>query len=97
MQPQGHLQVLMNMIDFNLNPQAALDAPRWQWLEGRRVALEGVFPASVVQGLRDRGHLVEIDPEGVAFGRGQVIWRDGKSGVLAGGTEPRADGSIAAW
>ncbi|GAA3537327.1 gamma-glutamyltransferase [Zobellella aerophila] len=34
MQPQGHMRVVMNMVDFGLNPQAALDAPRWQWLGG---------------------------------------------------------------
>ncbi|MDA8335809.1 MAG: gamma-glutamyltransferase family protein [Peptococcaceae bacterium] len=94
MQPQGHVQVVMNMLDFQLNPQAALDAPRWQWLEGMRVSVEPQMPEYVVRGLADRGHLVEVGTDG--FGRGQIIWRL-PSGVYAGATEPRTDGSVAAW
>ncbi len=97
MQPQGHLQVVMNTIDFHLNPQAALDAPRWQWIEGKTVTVEPAVPAGIVAGLRARGHVVSVDPELSRFGRGQIIWRDAKSGVLCGGTEPRCDGTIAAW
>ncbi|MCL6594091.1 MAG: gamma-glutamyltransferase, partial [Alicyclobacillus sp.] len=58
MQPQGHLQVVMNLLDFHLNPQAALDAPRWQWIEGRQVAVEREFPAHVAQALERRGHVI---------------------------------------
>lgn len=36
MQPQGHVQVVMNTVDFHLHPQAALDSPRWQWMEGKK-------------------------------------------------------------
>ncbi len=95
MQPQGHLQVLSNCIDFNLNPQAALDAPRWKWKEGRKVELEQGFPSHLVKKLKRRGHEVEIAPDSGGFGRGQTIWQDGDS--LVGGTEPRTDGSIYAF
>lgn len=96
MQPQGHLQVVMNLVDFHLNPQAALDAPRWQWLEGRKVVVEREFPAHIAQALARRGHDVQVANDAGGFGRGQVIWRL-PGGVLAGGTEPRTDGTIACW
>ncbi|MCL6443527.1 MAG: gamma-glutamyltransferase family protein [Alicyclobacillus sp.] len=96
MQPQGHVQVIMNTVDFGLNPQAALDAPRWQWIEGKQVDVER-FPEHVVQALIRKGHQLRIATDAGGFGRGQIIWRDPVSGVLAGGTEPRTDGSIAAY
>ncbi|MFZ5817064.1 MAG: gamma-glutamyltransferase family protein [Bacillota bacterium] len=96
MQPQGHLQVVMNTVDFGLNPQAALDAPRWQWMEGRRVDLEPQNPAHIAQALARRGHDVRYTLDGAGYGRGQIIWRL-ENGVLVGGTEPRTDGQIAAW
>lgn len=97
MQPQGHMQVVMNTIDFGLNPQAALDAPRWQWLEGKRVQVESHFPNHLAQALARKGHQVEIALDSGGFGRGQIIWRDPETGVLMGGTEARTDGAIAAW
>lgn len=97
MQPQGHLQVIMNTIDFQLNPQAALDAPRWKWVEGRTIELEHSVPHHIAQGLADRGHDVRIAVEPYSFGRGQIIWRDPNTGVLVGGTEHRTDGMVAAW
>lgn len=96
MQPQGHLQVVVNTVDFNLNPQSALDAPRWQWIEGKTVQVERNVPDHIVQDLVGRGHHIEIAVDAGDFGRGQIIWRN-QSGVLAGGTEPRTDGHIAAW
>jgi len=96
MQPQGHVQVIMNAIDFHLNPQAALDAPRWQWLEGRKVEVERGVPEHIVQALARKGHDISVALDSGGFGRGQVIWRD-QAGVLAGGTESRTDGAIAAW
>ncbi len=96
MQPQGHVQVIMNTIDFHLNPQAALDAPRWQWMKGRIVELERTAPEDVALALKELGHDVRLALDGSGFGRGQIIWRD-ESGVLAGGTEGRTDGAIAAW
>ncbi|MFB5662823.1 gamma-glutamyltransferase family protein [Alteribacillus sp. HJP-4] len=97
MQPQGHVQTVMNMIDFKLNPQAALDAPRWQWLKDKQIMLETSAPPHVIEGLAARGHEVVISPDSNELGRGQVIWRDPESHVLYGGTESRTDGAIAVW
>lgn len=97
MQPQGHMQVVMNTIDFNLNPQAALDAPRWQWVGGKKVQVEPHFPNHLAQALLRKGHQIEMTVDTGGFGRGQMIWRDLETGVLVGGTESRTDGSIAAW
>ncbi|WP_304458661.1 gamma-glutamyltransferase family protein [Alicyclobacillus sendaiensis] len=96
MQPQGHVQVLVQMLDLARNPQSALDAPRWQWLQGKRVLVEAALGEDVIAKLRARGHEVEVTDDGTPFGRGQVIWRL-PNGALAGATEPRADGAIAAW
>ncbi len=96
MQPQGHVQVMSRVLDDQLNPQAALDAPRFYWREGNRVAVEAAMPDNIVEELRRRGHEVDIEPLSGGFGRGQIIWRD-DDGVLAGGTEPRADGHVAVW
>ncbi|WP_110928174.1 gamma-glutamyltransferase family protein [Bacillus massiliglaciei] len=96
MQPQGHLQVAMNMIDFSLNPQAALDAPRWQWVSGKSVQIEPSVPDHIAQALARKGHQVIRALDSGSFGRGQIIIR-GENEVLAGGTEPRTDGCVAAW
>jgi len=96
MQPQGHVQVVMNTIDFGLNPQASLDAPRWEWESAKRVNLERSTPEHLFHGLASLGHEVSWSNNRLAFGRGQIIWREA-NGVLCGGTEPRADGTIAAW
>lgn len=96
MQPQGHVQVVMNTIDFHLNPQASLDAPRWQWREGKTVELERHFPEHIALALERKGHNIKWAQPGHSFGRGQIIWRD-ENGVLVGGTDMRTDGCIAAW
>ncbi|KLU61988.1 putative gamma-glutamyltransferase YwrD [Peptococcaceae bacterium CEB3] len=96
MQPQGHLQVVMNTVDFHLNPQAALDAPRWQWLQGKSVEVEHSVPDHIAEALARKGHHIVRPLGSGGFGRGEIIWRD-KHGVLAGGTEPRTDGQVAAW
>lgn len=97
MQPQGHVQVIMNTIDFGLNPQAALDAPRWQWMKDKTVEVENRFGHHLAQGLADRGHDIHMQLEPNSFGRGQIIWRDEETGVLIGGTESRTDGTVAPW
>jgi gamma-glutamyltranspeptidase / glutathione hydrolase len=96
MQPQGHVQMVMNTIDFQLNPQAALDAPRWEWESGRGVQIERSTAEHLFRGLAARGHEVNWQNNRLSFGRGQIIWRQ-HDGVLCGGTEPRTDGAVAAW
>ena len=95
MQPQGHLQVVSSMVDHGLNPQCALDAPRWRVVPDG-VLLEPEIGGAVIDGLRGRGHRVAVAPDRLDFGRGQIIRRL-ESGVYAGGTEPRTDGVVAAW
>lgn len=97
MQPQGHMQVVVNTVDFGLNPQAALDAPRWQWLEGKQVAFERGVAEHLQLALARRGHEVAGPLQPGSFGLGQIIWRDPDTGVLIGGTESRTDSGIAAW
>ena len=97
MQPQGHYQVAINTIDYKLNPQAALDAPRWQWIEGNTVHVEPGFPNHLAQALIRLGHDIRPTIDTGSFGRGQIIWRDPETGVLSGGTESRTDGAIALW
>ncbi len=96
MQPQGHVQVMVNTIDYHMNPQEALDAPRFQWVGEKKVQLEREVPAHIAMELAERGHQVEIVNTNLGMGRGQIIWRM-EDGTLVGGTEPRADGTIAAW
>ncbi|HEY5562640.1 MAG TPA: gamma-glutamyltransferase family protein [Clostridiaceae bacterium] len=96
MQPQGHLQVVMNAIDFNMNPQEALDAPRFQWMKDKLVEVEHSFPQHIAQALVRKGHVIKYTVDSSSFGRGQIIWRN-DNGVLCGGTEPRTDGTIAVW
>ncbi len=96
MQPQGHLQVMMNTLDFDLNPQAALDAPRWRWDEEKKVYLEKKFPHHIGKALSRKGHQINYSLHSGSYGRGQIIWKL-KNGVYAGGTEPRTDGHVASW
>ncbi|MDJ0330244.1 gamma-glutamyltransferase family protein [Planococcus sp. S3-L1] len=97
MQPQGHFQVITNTIDYLMNPQAALDAPRWQWIEGKTVLVEPDFPNYLAQGLTRKGHHIQVATDSGSFGRGQIIWRNPETGVLSGGTESRTDGAVAVW
>ncbi|MFD0679104.1 MULTISPECIES: gamma-glutamyltransferase family protein [unclassified Paenibacillus] len=94
MQPQGHVQVVMNTVDFHLNPQAALDAPRWLWKHEKAVEIEHTASAHIVESLARMGHDIKWATGNVGFGRGQIIWRQ-DNGVLVGGTEPRTDGHVA--
>jgi gamma-glutamyltranspeptidase/glutathione hydrolase len=97
MQPQGHLQVASGLIDDQLDPQIALDRPRFIIKDGTAggiVGLEEGIPQDVITQLGAMGHTVE-KISGYAraiFGRGQVIICDPENGVLWGGSDPRADG-----
>jgi gamma-glutamyltranspeptidase/glutathione hydrolase len=97
MQPQGHVQVLLGLIDDGLDPQAVLDQPRICIKGGspsEGIAIEAGIPADTFDRLTEWGHDVEW-VDGYArsvFGRGQIILRDSKLGVLCGGSDPRADG-----
>jgi len=97
MQPQGHAQVVVGLADDHLDPQSALDRPRFciePSSNSSQVALEEGIPVRSMAALPDYGHVVR-PVSGVGrslFGRGQVIYRDVQSGVLWGGSDPRADG-----
>lgn len=97
MQPQGHVQVLMNLIDFHLDPQQSLDASRWQWMNEKRITVEPDFNPQLIKHLRNRGHEIIIDPNIGSFGRGQIIFKDLHKGGYSGGTEKRCDGTIASY
>ena len=96
MQPQGHVQVISNFIDFHLNPQQAIDAPRWQWLRDGRILVEEGLDPGIVEGLMKRGHEISVTGDSTLFGRGQMIVRL-DNGVYAGGTESRTDSNIACF
>ncbi|MBE6990216.1 MAG: gamma-glutamyltransferase family protein [Ruminococcaceae bacterium] len=96
MQPQGHVQVVMNYVDFHMDPQQALDAPRWQWMRDGSVTVETRFDSQLARELRRRGHDVRVELSTPSFGRGQMIVRL-DNGVLVGGTESRTDSNIACF
>ena len=93
MQPQGHLQ-MVNMTDYGMNPQAALDAPRWQFVKKNTALLEQAVSRHIAIALAEWGHDVKLSAFEL-FGRGQIIQRQGK--VLVAASEPRADGLALAW
>ena len=89
MQPQGHLQLLLNLLVFGMDVQKAVDAARFRHLDGRRVALESPIPDSVRAGLTAMGHEIVDLPPGAAGGA-QVIIRLSRGWVA--GSDPRKDG-----
>jgi gamma-glutamyltranspeptidase/glutathione hydrolase len=106
-QPQGHVQVLVNLIDFGMNLQEACDAPRLAHEGssdptgaplaegGGTLSVEDGFAPEVLAGLRRRGH-VFVDRTGI-FGGFQGIRRDARTGVLTGASDARKDGQAAGW
>lgn len=95
MQPQGHLQVVLSLLEYHKNPQSALDAPRWHWTGARNVSLEHGVPLHIARALEQMGHQISYSHDRAPFGRGQIIWRQ-QNGVYAGGTDPRCDGAVVA-
>lgn len=97
MQPQGHVQMMVNTLDYSMDPQSSLGAPRWWWGQERVIKLEP-DAAGLAEELAARGHVVEVDGEVDWAGRGQIIWRlsDATGGYIAG-SEPRADGQAAGY
>ena len=92
MQPQGHVQVLLNLLVFGMDLQDAIDAPRFRHLDHRRVALEPAIDDDVRRALAALGHEI-ADERGVAFGGAQAIIRLPRG--YAGGSDPRKDGMAA--
>ncbi len=108
MQPQGHAQVLVNMIDYGMNLQEAGDAARFHHDGGRQptgidgdaaglLELEPGVPADTVRKLEAMGHKTAIVDNGVVFGGYQAILRDHENGVYVGATEMRKDGTVAGY
>ena len=101
MQPQGHLQVVAHMVDEQLDPQSALDAPRFCLEDGSTegpVLVEDSMPDDLVESLRARGHEVEVvsGARRALFGLGQII-ATGREGILWAGSDPRGDGHAAGF
>lgn len=109
MQPQGHFQMLVNMVDLEMSPQMSLDVPRWQ-LAGPSAGMGSGEPGGVVlmeEGhsfgtlaeLARRGHrITPVDGYGrVGFGGGQIIMRNPETGILMAGSDPRKDGAAVGW
>jgi gamma-glutamyltranspeptidase/glutathione hydrolase len=89
MQPQGHVQVVSNLVDYGMSLQAALDEPRWRYREDGTLAVEDHLAAGLATRLARKGHDVRILP-GLQFGGAQIVRND--AGTLSGATDPRKDG-----
>jgi gamma-glutamyltranspeptidase / glutathione hydrolase len=100
MQPQGHLQTLVRMLDYAQSPQTACDAPRWRFNQGLEINVEQTMPAATVQALRERGHQMSVINDSYQdFGAGQFIWRAGDPGVegYVAASDPRRDGQAVGY
>jgi len=101
MQPQGQLQVLLNIVDFGMDVQTALDAPRFRYIQGsNECVFEPGIPDNVLQALGGKGHRVARlnDPYSQQFGGGQIIMVHPENGALIAGSDPRKDGcAMGTW
>jgi gamma-glutamyltranspeptidase/glutathione hydrolase len=88
-QPMGHVQMVLNMFDYGMDVQSAIDAPR-AFFVGEDTVIERGLPAATVDGLKARGHKIVVAP--TPWGGAQAIRIDWDRGVLIGGSEPRKDG-----
>jgi gamma-glutamyltranspeptidase/glutathione hydrolase len=95
MQPQGHLQLLVNLLDYGLDVQSAIDAPRFWWEEGRRVVIEEGVPDDLCSTLAGWGH--EVLRRGHRGMGGAQIIAALPGGVWVAGSEPRQDGCAIGW
>jgi len=96
MQPQGHLQTLVRMVDYGQHPQAACDAPRWKVNRGLAVDVEDTMEPAVVESLAARGHAIaRIDDPYMDFGAGQFIWKlsDNPDDGYVAASDSRRDGA----
>jgi gamma-glutamyltranspeptidase/glutathione hydrolase len=96
MQPQGHVQMVVNTVDYGMGPQTSLDRTRWLWRRDRSVLLEPSVDAAVLDALRRRGHAADLWNELDAWGRGQIIWRL-PSGAYIAGSDHRGDGQATGY
>jgi gamma-glutamyltranspeptidase / glutathione hydrolase len=95
-QPLAHAQFVSNYVDFGMNLQEAMEAPRFAKsnANGCEVSIESRVPAATLPQLSQRGHIIRIQREYVeAMGRGQAILHDSKTGTNYAASDPRADGS----
>jgi gamma-glutamyltranspeptidase/glutathione hydrolase len=93
MQPQGHVQFLINLIDFKMNLQEALDAPRVRHMHGMEVYVEDGIPKETISGLEEKGHRIsKVPPAFNQVGGGQTICLDPQHNVLLGASDRRKDG-----
>ena len=100
MQPQGHMQTLVRMLDYKQNPQAACDAPRWRFNAGLELNVEQQMNKATLQELASRGHRLEVINDNYQdFGAGQFIWRAGDPKVEGYGaaSDSRRDGLAAGF
>jgi len=93
MQPQGQVQFLVNLIDFKMNLQEAIDVPRVRHLQGMEVYLEDGIPDEVASALQEKGHrVIQGNPTVNQVGGGQAIYLDHTQNVLLGASDRRKDG-----
>ncbi|HEX2654863.1 MAG TPA: gamma-glutamyltransferase, partial [Xanthobacteraceae bacterium] len=93
-QAMGHAHVVSNVVDYGMDVQAAIDAPR-VFFEGEQTQIERGVPAAEIEGLKSRGHDVVMRP--MPLGGGQAIQIDWERGVLIGGSDARKDGAAAGY